>query len=102
MVCLRNISVDTLHKGDAKDDDDDDDDNNNNNNNNNNTEVQLMLNLKCTIIPVTIGATLIVSRSLRKNLEDIPRKHSMDLLQKTAILETSHIIGEYCSVKLEA
>jgi hypothetical protein len=35
VVCLRNISVDTLHKGDP--DDDDDDDNNNNNNNNNNT-----------------------------------------------------------------
>jgi hypothetical protein len=40
MVCLRNISVDTLHKGDTdddddndNDDDDDDDDNNNNNNN---------------------------------------------------------------------
>jgi hypothetical protein len=33
MVCLRNIIVDTLHKGDTEDDDDDDDDNNNNNNN---------------------------------------------------------------------
>ena len=33
MVCLRNICINTLHKGD--DDDDDDDDNNNNNNNNN-------------------------------------------------------------------
>jgi hypothetical protein len=32
MVRLRNISVDTLHKGDTDDDDDDDDDNNNNNN----------------------------------------------------------------------
>jgi hypothetical protein len=31
MVCLRNISVDTLHKGDTDDDDDDDDNNNNNN-----------------------------------------------------------------------
>jgi hypothetical protein len=30
MVCLRNISVDTLHKGDTED-------NNDNNNNNNNT-----------------------------------------------------------------
>jgi hypothetical protein len=29
MVCLRNISVDTLHKGDTKDGDDGDDDNNN-------------------------------------------------------------------------
>jgi len=33
MVCLRNISVDTLHKGDTEDDDDDDNNNNNNNNN---------------------------------------------------------------------
>jgi hypothetical protein len=33
MVCLRNINVDTLHKGDTDDDDDDDDNNNNNNNN---------------------------------------------------------------------
>ena len=35
MVCLRNICIITLHKGDNDDDDDDDDDNNNNNNNNN-------------------------------------------------------------------
>ena len=33
MVCLRNICINTLHKGDNDDDDDDDDDNNNNNNN---------------------------------------------------------------------
>jgi hypothetical protein len=32
MVCLRNISVDTLYKGDTEDDDDDDNNNNNNNN----------------------------------------------------------------------
>jgi len=31
IVCLRNISVNTLHKGDDDDDDDDDDNNNNNN-----------------------------------------------------------------------
>jgi hypothetical protein len=30
MVCLRNISVNTLHRGDTNDDDDDDNDNNNN------------------------------------------------------------------------
>jgi hypothetical protein len=29
MVCLRDMSVDTLHKGDTEDDDDDDDNNNN-------------------------------------------------------------------------
>jgi hypothetical protein len=32
MVCLGNISVDTLHKGDTEDDYDDDNNNNNNNN----------------------------------------------------------------------
>jgi hypothetical protein len=40
MVCLRNISVDTLYKEDT-DDDDDDDDNNNNNNNNNKTIITI-------------------------------------------------------------
>ena len=39
MVCLRNIIVGTLHKGDTEDDDDDDDDDNNNNNNNNNGKI---------------------------------------------------------------
>jgi len=34
MVCLRNISVDTLHKGETNDDNDDDDDDVDNNNNN--------------------------------------------------------------------
>jgi len=32
-VCLRNISINTLHNGDGDDDDDDDDDDNNNNTN---------------------------------------------------------------------
>jgi hypothetical protein len=39
-----------------------------------------------------IGATGIVMRSLRKNLETVPGKHSIDSLQKTAIRGTSHII----------
>ena len=44
------------------------------------------------IIPVITGATGIVTRSFRKNLEAVPGKHSIDSLQKTAILGTSHII----------
>ena len=55
-------------------------------------EIQRMWNLKCTIIPIIIGATGIVMRSLRKNVEAVPGKHSIDSLQKTAILGTSHII----------
>jgi hypothetical protein len=34
--------------------------------------MMIMWNLKCTIIPVINGVTGIVTRSLRKNLEDIP------------------------------
>jgi hypothetical protein len=52
----------------------------------------IVWNLKCAIISVIIGATGIVRRNLRKNLEDIPVKQSIDLLQKTAVFGTSHII----------
>jgi hypothetical protein len=55
-------------------------------------EIQRMWNLKCTIIPVIIGATAIITRSLKKNLEAVPGKHSIDSVQKTAVLGTSHII----------
>ena len=51
-------------------------------------KIQHIWNLKCTIIPVIIAATGIV----RKYLEDIPEKHSIDSLQKTAIHGASHII----------
>ena len=37
---------------------------------------------------IIIGATEIVKRSLRKNLEAVPGKHSIDSLQTTAILGT--------------
>jgi len=57
-------------------------------------DIQRMWNLKCTIIPVITGATGIVTRCFRKNLEAVPGKHSIDSLQKTAILGTSHIIRE--------
>ena len=49
-----------------------------------------MWNLRCTIIPIVIGATGIVTRSLRKNLEAVPGKHSIDSLQKTARLYFEH------------
>jgi hypothetical protein len=55
-------------------------------------EIQRMWDMKCFVIPVIIGATGILSKSLQKYLETIPGQHSIDSLQKTAILGTSHII----------
>jgi len=51
-------------------------------------EIQQMGNLKCKIIP----GTGILTKVLRKNFEAIPGKHSIDSLQKTAILGTLHMI----------
>jgi hypothetical protein len=55
-------------------------------------EIQRMWNMKFTIIPVITGATGIVTKSLRRNLEAVPGKRSIDSLQRTTILGTSHII----------
>ena len=62
-------------------------------------EIQRMWNLKCTIVPVKIEATGIVTRSLRKNLEAVTGKRAIDSLQKTAILGTSHTIRKVLQYK---
>ena len=46
------------------------------------------------IIPVITGAIGVVTEGLKKNLESTQGKHSIDLLPKTAILGTSHIIQQ--------
>jgi hypothetical protein len=51
-----------------------------------------MWNMKCFVIAVIIGATGIVTKGLKKYLETISGKHSVDSLQKTAVLGISHII----------
>jgi uncharacterized oligopeptide transporter (OPT) family protein len=45
-------------------------------------EMQRMWNMKCFVIPVIIGATGIVRKSLQKYLETIPGQHSINSLQK--------------------
>jgi len=65
-----------MHKGD--------DDNNNNNNNN--------MELKTNVIPVKIRATGTISRSFRKYVSNIPGKHEVKKLQKTALLGTAHML----------
>ena len=58
------------------------------------TAIERKCNMKCKITPVITGATGIVTRSLRKNLEARPGEYPPDSLQKTAtsILGTSHVI----------
>jgi predicted nucleotide-binding protein (sugar kinase/HSP70/actin superfamily) len=72
MVFFRYVCVNTLHESD-----------NTKNNNNNNNNI---------IIPVIIETTEIVTKGLKKNLKAIPGKNSIDSLQQTAVLGTSHII----------
>jgi hypothetical protein len=50
-------------------------------------EIQRMWNMKCFVIPVIIGATGIVSKSLQKYLETIPGQYSIDSLQKLSYWE---------------
>jgi len=51
-----------------------------------------MWNVKTKVIPVIIGATWTISKSFRKYMRNIPGKHEVKELQKTAILGTAHIL----------
>ena len=51
------------------------------------------------MIPVIIGATGTISKSFRKYVSNIPGKHEVKELQKTAILGTAHILREVLMYK---
>jgi hypothetical protein len=51
-----------------------------------------MWNVKARVIPVIIGATGTISKSLRKYVSSIPGNHEIRKLQKTAILGTAYIL----------
>ena len=51
-----------------------------------------MWKVKSRVIPVIIGATGIISKSLIKYVSNIPGNHELKQLQKTAILGTAHIL----------
>ena len=55
-------------------------------------EIQRMSDVKTKVMPVIIGATGTISNSLRKYVSNIPGKHEVKELQKTAILGTAHIL----------
>ena len=55
-------------------------------------EIQRMWNVKTKVIPVIIGATGTISKTFRKYVSNIPGNHEVKELQKTAILDTAHIL----------
>jgi hypothetical protein len=55
-------------------------------------EIQPIWNVKTKVIPVIIGTTGTISLSLRQYPSNIPGKHEVKELQKTAILGTAHIL----------
>ena len=57
-------------------------------------EIERVCNVKAKVISVITGATGTVSKSLRQYLNNIPGKHEIKELQKTAILDTGHILRE--------
>jgi len=57
-------------------------------------EIQRMWNVKAKVIPAIIGATGTVSESFRKYVSNIPGKHEVKELQKTAILGTANLFRE--------
>jgi hypothetical protein len=51
-----------------------------------------MWKVKTRVIPVIIGATGTISESFRKYMSSIPGNHEVRELQKTATLDTAHIL----------
>jgi hypothetical protein len=51
-----------------------------------------MWSVKTEVIPVIIGATGTISKSFRKYVNNIPGKHEVKELHKTAILGTAHTL----------
>jgi hypothetical protein len=55
-------------------------------------EIQRMWNVKTRVIPVIIGATGTISKSLRQYVSTIPGNHDVREVQKTVILGIAHIL----------
>jgi hypothetical protein len=56
------------------------------------TVIQRMWNVETKVIPVIMGVTGTTTNSLKKYVSNIPGKHEVKELQKTAILGTAHIL----------
>ena len=50
----------------------------------------MMMMMMMMMMIIIIGATRTISKSFRKYMSNIPGKHEVEELQKTAILGTAH------------
>jgi len=55
-------------------------------------EIQHMWDVKAKVIPVIIGVTGTISKSLGQYLSNITGKHEIRELQKIALLGTAHLL----------
>ena len=104
MVCLRNMCVDTLHKGDN-------DDNNNNNNNNNNGSKIIIIIIKCSLnvfSPNTLRQFMVERQALKscRLYTDVPllklrlkRRHFCR--QKELLTQRSRMSCSHKTIKFE-
>jgi hypothetical protein len=68
------------------------------------TEIECAENVKSNVIPVIIGAAGTIPKSFRKYPSNVPGKHEIKELQKTAILGTAHThFGKYyCKITIDS
>ena len=60
---------------------------------------QRLWNKKVEVIPVIIGATRIVDKNIKKYGGRFPGCHNIYSLQRSAIVETAHILRKVLSIK---
>ncbi len=61
-------------------------------------ECQRMWKKNIEVVPVIIGTTGIVEKNMKKYLNKIPGQHNIYSLQRSAVLETAHIVRKVLSI----
>jgi hypothetical protein len=59
---------------------------------------EVMWNLRTNVIPVIIKKNEAIQKSFKKYLSNIPGKHEIKELQKTAILGNAHVLRKVLSL----
>ena len=62
-------------------------------------ECQRMWDKTAEVVPIIIGATVVVEKNLKKYLNRIPGCHNVYNLQRSSILGTAYILRKVLSIK---